>query len=159
MIENKSKPVAYWLFGMSGLVAGMISVGGITRLTKSGLSMTDWKLQGSLPPMNAEEWNIEFERYKQYPEFKQRQQMTVEEFKFIYFWEYSHRMMGRGLGVAFAIPAAYFAARGMIPKHLYRRIGAIFALGGAQVSLLTFDLASFIELGSNRLVDGKVWSA
>ena len=81
-----NKPIAYWLFGMSGLVAGMVTVGGITRLTRSGLSMTDWKLQGSLPPMSAEEWSVEFERYKLFPEWKQRQSMTIDDFKFIYFF-------------------------------------------------------------------------
>lgn len=84
----KVKPIARWLFGLSAMVAGMVTVGGITRLTRSGLSMTDWKLQGSLPPMNPEEWDKEFERYKSFPEWQQRQSMTVEEFKFIYFWEY-----------------------------------------------------------------------
>lgn len=128
-----SRPVAYWLFGMSGLVAGMISIGGITRLTRSGLSMTDWKLQGSLPPMNQEEWMTEFDRYKTFPEYQQRQNMTLDEFKYIFFWEYSHRMMGRGLGLAFALPGAYFAARGMIPRHLYPRMLGLFALGGTQV--------------------------
>lgn len=132
-VVPSSRPVAYWLFGMSGLVAGMISIGGITRLTRSGLSMTDWKLQGSLPPMNLEEWTAEFDRYKKFPEYQQRQSMTLDEFKYIYFWEYSHRMMGRGLGVAFAIPAVYFGARGMIPRHLLPRIAGLFALGGTQV--------------------------
>ena len=93
---------------MSGLVAGMVTIGGITRLTKSGLSMTDWRLQGSLPPMNKEQWLIEFERYKTFPEWQQRKSMTLDEFKFIYFWEYGHRMMGRFLGVAFVTPFAYF---------------------------------------------------
>jgi len=127
-----SKPVAYWLFGMGGLVAGMVTVGGITRLTRSGLSMTDWKLKGNMPPMNLAEWEAEFERYKQFPEWQQRKSMTLDEFKFIYFWEYGHRMMGRSLGFAFAIPAFYFAARGMIPKRLYSRVALLFGLGGAQ---------------------------
>ena len=83
--------------------------------------------------MNDAEWAIEFERYKKYPEFQQRQSMTLEEFKFIYRWEYSHRMLGRGLGIAFAVPAAYFAARGMIPRHMVPRIVGLFGLGGAQV--------------------------
>jgi cytochrome c oxidase assembly protein subunit 15 len=127
-----SKPVAYWLFAMSGLVAGMVTIGGITRLTRSGLSMTDWKLQGNWPPMNPSEWEAEFERYKKFPEWQQRKSMTVDEFKFIYYWEYGHRMMGRALGFAFAIPGAYFAARGMIPKRLYPRVALLFGLGGAQ---------------------------
>jgi hypothetical protein len=107
---TNSRAVAYWLFGLSGLVAGMVSIGeyrafhhspkyltlhihfvdlgGITRLTRSGLSMTDWKLTGSLPPMTTEQWEREFERYKTFPEWQQRQSMTINEFKYIYFWEY-----------------------------------------------------------------------
>ena len=78
------KAIGYWLLGMSGLVAGMVTIGGITRLTRSGLSMTDWKLQGTLPPMNHEEWMREFDRYKQFPEWQQRKNMTLDEFKFIF---------------------------------------------------------------------------
>lgn len=135
-IENQfagcHKSVAYWLLGMSGLVAGMVTIGGITRLTRSGLSMTDWKLQGSLPPTNLQEWEIEFERYKQYPEWQQRQSMTLDEFKFIFFWEYGHRMMGRFIGIAFVVPCSYFLARGMIPKSMYPRMGLLLGLGGGQ---------------------------
>mmetsp|Transcript_10960 Transcript_10960/g.11384 ORF Transcript_10960/g.11384 Transcript_10960/m.11384 type:complete len:462 (+) Transcript_10960:54-1439(+) len=127
-----SKPVAYWLFGMCGLVAGMVTVGGVTRLTRSGLSMTDWKIQGSLPPMNDAEWQIEFERYKTFPEWQQRKSMTVDEFKTIYWWEYGHRMMGRSLGVAFILPFTYFSVKKMIPKHLYPRLYLLLGLGGAQ---------------------------
>eukprot|EP01038_Epipyxis_sp_PR26KG_P008279 gene8279-11207_t len=131
--EPKSlKPVAYWLFGMGGLVAGMVTVGGITRLTRSGLSMTDWKLQGSLPPLTQEHWQQEFERYKQYPEWQQRKNMTIEEFKYIYFWEYGHRMMGRVIGITFVIPATYFISRGMIPRAYYGRFGLLFSLGLSQ---------------------------
>lgn len=82
--------------------------------------------------MNTAEWMVEFERYKQFPEWQQRKSMTLEEFKFIYFWEYGHRMMGRALGFAFVIPAAYFAARGMIPKRLNPRIALLLGLGGTQ---------------------------
>jgi cytochrome c oxidase assembly protein subunit 15 len=130
--EATPKQIGYWLLGMSGLVAGMVTVGGITRLTRSGLSMTDWKLQGTLPPMNYDEWMIEFDRYKQFPEWQQRKNMTLDEFKFIFFWEYGHRMMGRMLGVAFTGPLIYFAARGMIPRHLYPRMALLFGLGGSQ---------------------------
>lgn len=126
------RPVGYWLLGMSGLVAGMVTVGGITRLTRSGLSMTDWKLQGSMPPISLAEWEREFARYKQFPEWQQRQSMTLDEFKFIYFWEWGHRMMGRGIGVAFTIPLIYFMARGMIPRSSYPRMALLFSLGGGQ---------------------------
>ncbi len=115
------------------MVAGMVTVGGVTRLTRSGLSMVDWKLQGNLPPMNQEEWEKEFENYKRFPEWQQRQSMTLEEFKYIYFWEYGHRQLGRVIGVAFAAPLLYFAARGMIPRHMYGRLATLFGMGGMQV--------------------------
>lgn len=124
--------VGYWLLGMSASVAGMVAVGGVTRLTKSGLSMTDWKLQGSLPPQNLAQWQAEFDRYKTFPEWQQRQRMTLEEFKYIYFWEWGHRMLGRSLGLLFVGPFAYFSLRGMIPRTLYPRMGLLFGLGGTQ---------------------------
>jgi len=82
--------------------------------------------------MTQVQWEIEFDRYKQYPEWQQRQSMTLDEFKFIYFWEYGHRMMGRFVGVAFTLPGIYFFAKGMIPRRIYPRIGLLFALGGTQ---------------------------
>lgn len=114
------------------MVAGMVTVGGLTRLTKSGLSMTDWKPHGGLPPITDEEWRQQFEVYKQFPEWQQRKSMTLDEFKFIYFWEYGHRMLGRTVGLAFTLPLLYFLARGRIPKHQYGRMAALFTLGGTQ---------------------------
>lgn len=108
------RAVGYWLLGCGGLVAGMVSVGGMTRLTKSGLSMTDWKVHGSLPPMTEKAWEEEFERYKQFPEWQQRKSMTMGEFQTIYAWEYGHRMFGRVVGAAFVLPLAYFGARGRL---------------------------------------------
>ena len=151
-----SKPVAYWLFGMGGLVATMVTVGGITRLTRSGLSMTDWKLQANLPPITLDEWNAEFERYKTFPEWQQRKSMTLDEFKFIYFWEYGHRMLGRGLGFAFAIPGAYFAARGMIPKRMYSRIALLFGLGGAQGLIGWWMVKSGLEMDPEQRKEIRV---
>lgn len=90
------------------------------------------KLQGSLPPMTPEEWNAEFERYKSFPEYQQRKSMDVEEFKSIYFWEYSHRMLGRSVGLVFLLPFTYFSAKKMIPRHLYGRLATLFGLGGLQ---------------------------
>lgn len=148
--ESATKPVAYWLFGVAALVAGMVTVGGITRLTRSGLSMTDWKLQGSLPPMNEEEWNKEFERYKTFPEWQQRKSMTLDEFKGIYFWEYGHRMMGRFIGIAFAVPAVYFGARRMIPKAMIPRIGNLFALGGIQGLIGWWMVKSGLNVDPNQ---------
>lgn len=81
--------MGYWLLGVSGMVAGMVSVGGLTRLTKSGLAMTEWNVTGRKPPMNPAEWETEFARYKTFPEWQQRQSMTVDEFKFIFWCELS----------------------------------------------------------------------
>lgn len=131
-----TKPVANWIFGLAGFVGGIVAVGGITRLTRSGLSMTSWKLTGSLPPMNNEEWMIEFNRYKEFPEYQQRKNMTLEEFKSIYYWEYGHRMLGRVLGVAFAVPFVYFQYKNMIPRGYTARLLGIFSLGGMQVRSL-----------------------
>ena len=131
-LNNPYAPVAKWILGTSGLVAGMVHVGGVTRLTHSGLSMTDWKPLGSLPPMNEEEWETQFTRYKQFPEYEQRKSMTLEEFQYIYYWEWGHRMLGRGVGVCFAAPWAYFAARGKIPPGFSNRMRVLFAMGGTQ---------------------------
>jgi len=126
------RAVGYWLLGCSGMVAGMVSVGGMTRLTKSGLSMTEWNLTGRKPPMSKIEWDAEFERYKTFPEWQQRKSMTLDEFKYIFWWEYGHRQLGRCVGVAFGVPLAYFLARGRIPAALKGRMFGLFALGGAQ---------------------------
>ena len=89
--------LASWLFGCSGMVFGMVIVGGSTRLTRSGLSMTDWKVTGRLPPMDEKGWMVEFDKYRNFPEYKRlNMSMTVDEFKSIYWWEWGHRMWGRG---------------------------------------------------------------
>lgn len=151
-----TKPLANWMFGLSAMVVGMVTVGGVTRLTRSGLSMTDWKLQGSLPPMNEEEWEKEFARYKTFPEGQQRKGMDLSEFKFIYFWEYSHRMMGRTIGLAFALPFTYFASRRMIPKALYPRLGALFALGGGQGLIGWWMVKSGLEMDPEQKKEIRV---
>lgn len=150
VVPKSQKAIAYWLIGMSGLVATMVTIGGVTRLTRSGLSMTDWTLSGGMPPTSTALWEIEFERYKQYPEWQQRKNMTLDEFKFIYAWEYGHRMMGRFLGIAFTVPLLYFSGRGMVPRTLYPRLGLLFGLGGAQVSFIFYYLS---EKKSIKTVD------
>jgi len=126
--------VARWLFLCSGLVFSMVVIGGLTRLTRSGLSMTDWKLQGGKPPMNDEEWEAEFGKYKQSPEYRKvHNGISLEDFKFIYFWEYSHRMLGRVVGITFALPFAYFAYRGrLLRPGLKPRLFSILTLIGCQ---------------------------
>jgi cytochrome c oxidase assembly protein subunit 15 len=129
---NPYAPVAKWILGTSGLVAGMVHIGGVTRLTKSGLAMTDWKPLGSLPPMTRDEWMKEFERYQQFPEWQQRKSMELEEFQYIYYWEWGHRMLGRVVGVCFAAPWAYFALRKKIPAGYNNRMRVLFLMGGTQ---------------------------
>lgn len=134
----------------------MVTVGGITRLTKSGLSMTDWRVQGSLPPMNDAEWQAEFTRYKQFPEYQQRQSMSLEEFKFIFYWEWGHRMMGRFIGLAYGLPLAYFAARGRIPRSLYPRLATLFALGGGQGLIGWWMVKSGLEMDPQQRKEIRV---
>jgi cytochrome c oxidase assembly protein subunit 15 len=145
---NPYAPVAKWILGTSTLVAGMVHVGGITRLTKSGLSMTDWKPLGSLPPMNNTEWMTEFDRYKSFPEWQQRKSMTLDEFKYIFYWEWGHRMFGRVVGLCFAVPWGYFAIKGRIPPGYSNRMKLLFAMGGTQGLIGWWMVKS--GLGDNR---------
>ncbi|CAM6104709.1 unnamed protein product [Calypogeia fissa] len=127
------RKVSLWLFGCSGWVFSMVVLGGVTRLTRSGLSMTQWKFAGGLPPMSREEWDVEFAKYQKSPEYKRvNKGMDLEQFKSIYWMEYAHRMWGRGLGLAFAGPFAYFIAKGYITRPLALRLSALMAMGGAQ---------------------------
>ena len=113
----------------------MVVVGGITRLTRSGLSMTDWRPQGKRWPRDAAEWEAEFARYREFPEYQRLHAGTgfaLDDFKKIFFWEWAHRMLGRSIGVIFGAPLAYFALRGQIPRALAPRLGGLFVLGGSQ---------------------------
>ncbi|MFN5824057.1 MAG: COX15/CtaA family protein [Sphingomonadales bacterium] len=128
--------IANWLYSVAFLVFIMVIVGGITRLTESGLSITEWKpVTGALPPLNEAQWLSEFEKYKQIPEYLEINGpagMTLAEFKFIYFWEWVHRLLGRVIGLAFAVPFAIFWIRRTIPAGYHARLFALLALGGLQ---------------------------
>lgn len=135
-----------WLYGCAGMVFGIVFVGGTTRLTESGLSMVEWKPHQILPPMNQAEWEEEFGKYKQFPEYEQlNRHMTLEEFKKIFFWEYFHRLLGRGVGVLFTVPMIYFGARGMIPRHLWPKLGAMLLMGGSQGALGWYMVKSGLD--------------
>lgn len=123
-----------WLFVIFALVAVMIVVGGLTRLTDSGLSITEWKpVTGALPPMSAEAWDVEFEKYKQIPEYtEQNVGMTLAEFKTIFWWEWGHRQLGRVIGLVWAIGFAYFYVRKQIPTGWTQKLLWLGALGGLQ---------------------------
>lgn len=127
------KMVGIWLFGSAAWVFSMVILGGVTRLTRSGLSMTDWEFTGRLPPLTEEDWALEFEKYKQSPEYKRvNKGMSLQDFKFIYWMEYAHRMWGRALGIMFALPFSYFLRKGYITPRLALRLSALFALGAGQ---------------------------
>ncbi len=123
-----------WLYAVAALVFAMVLVGGATRLTDSGLSITEWKpVTGAIPPFTLEAWMVEFEKYRQIPEYQRiNKGMSLAEFQFIYWWEWGHRFLGRLIGLAFAVPAAVFWARGMIPSWLAPRLVGLFLLGGLQ---------------------------
>lgn len=126
--------VAAWLFLCCALVAAMVVVGGVTRLTHSGLSIAEWKpVVGTLPPLTEAQWQDEFARYMQTPEYqKVNQGMTLEGFKPIFWWEYAHRLLGRLIGLVFLVPLLVFVARRRIPPGYARGLAAVFVLGGLQ---------------------------
>lgn len=126
--------IAYWLMGTSTLVFGIVVLGGLTRLTESGLSITEWKpITGAIPPLNEEEWELEFSKYRESPEFKQlNSNITLEEFKFIFSMEWGHRLVGRTIGMVFILPALYFWKKGYFSPHITRSVIGLTALLGLQ---------------------------
>lgn len=171
----RPRQIASWLLTIAALVFLMVIVGGITRLTESGLSITEWKpVSGALPPMSDAAWAAAFDAYKQIPQFAAHNaDMTMSEFKTIFFWEYTHRLMGRLLGVAFAVPLLWFAAKRAIPKGYALRLIAILALGGLQGAIGWWMVASGLtertEVSHLRLavhliaaltiMSGLIWTA
>ena len=137
-VRHTQRPIAMsnWLFAVAFLVFIMVIVGGVTRLTESGLSITEWKpITGAIPPLSEAAWVSEFEKYKQIPEYLEINGpagMTLEDFKFIYFWEWVHRLLGRLIGLAFALPLAWFAFKRAIPDGYGGRLTALLVLGGMQ---------------------------
>jgi cytochrome c oxidase assembly protein subunit 15 len=132
--SNRSRAVAIWLLAVAVLVLGMVVLGGSTRLTGSGLSITQWKpLSGALPPLNAADWQAEFAHYRTIPQYKLiNAGMSLAQFKTIFWWEWSHRLLGRLVGVVFFVPFVWFAVRREIPRRLLWRLGVLFVLGGLQ---------------------------
>jgi len=126
------KVVGFWLLTGCFMVFFQVIVGGVTRLTESGLSITEWKpVKGIVPPLNESEWNAEFELYKQKVQYKTiNEGMELSEFKWIFFWEYFHRFWARFMGFVFIIPFAFFAVKGWFDKAFFRKIGVLFLWGG-----------------------------
>ena len=116
--QNKNIYISSWLMLITSLVGLMIVIGGLTRLTDSGLSITRWDLiSGILPPFSLKDWEIAFSLYKEIPEYKLiNSTMTLDEFKFIYYWEYGHRLLGRLIGIVYLLPLIFFTWKGFLNK-------------------------------------------
>lgn len=143
-LRARPRAISVWLLGVAALVFAMVVVGGITRLTESGLSMVRWEpISGIVPPLNDAEWQAEFAAYKAYPEYRKvNRGMSLSEFKAIFFWEYLHRALGRLIGIAFALPLAWFAVRRAIPIGYGPRLLGLLALGGLQGAIGWWMVAS-----------------
>lgn len=147
-VGQHTRPLAManWLFFVSSLVFLMVVVGGITRLTESGLSITEWKpVTGTIPPLTQEDWQHAFNLYKATPEYREINGpagMDLAAFKFIFFWEWVHRLLGRLIGVAFAVPLAWFALKRQVPDGYGWRLVALLALGAAQGAMGWFMVQS-----------------
>ena len=148
---NRERPRALsnLLLFVAALVFAMVLVGGITRLTESGLSITEWKpISGAMPPMTQADWNHAFELYKQTPQYQQvagPAGMTLSGFKFIFFWEWVHRLVGRLLGLVFFVGVGWFAITRAIPRGYSWRLAGLFVLGGLQGAVGWFMVMSGLE--------------
>ena len=149
--------VRFWLWSVAALIAIMVLVGGATRLTESGLSITEWKpVTGALPPLSQAEWSQAFEGYKAIPQYRELNAgMTLDQFKSIFWWEWSHRLLGRVIGMVYLLPFLWFLWRGSIAGELKRRLWGIFALGGLQGVvgwwMVASGLSKRIEVSQYRL--------
>ncbi len=177
LVNARPESLIRWLVFIALLVFAMVVVGGITRLTESGLSITEWKpITGALPPLSEAAWASEFEKYKAIPEYTEINGpagMTLAQFKFIYFWEWVHRLLGRLVGLAFALPLAWFWAKRAIPAGYKPRLLALLALGGLQGAIgwwmVSSGLSARTDVSHYRLavhllaalfiLGGLVWTA
>ncbi len=144
MIENSKRRIAVWLFSGCFLIFAMVVIGGITRLTGSGLSITEWNvIMGAIPPMNDAEWQEAFQKYQQIPQFQKiNSHFVLDDFKAIFLWEYLHRLVGRLIGVVFIIPFLWFLIKKQMDKPMIRKALFLFALGGLQGFLGWFMVKS-----------------
>lgn len=154
---NPHRAVRWWLISVAALIALMVLVGGATRLTESGLSIVEWKpVTGSVPPLSEAQWTDAFEAYKKIPQYRELNAgMSLSEFKQIFWWEWSHRLLGRFIGVAYLLPFLFFLWRGGLPGELKRRLWLLFALGGLQGAvgwwMVASGLSERVEVSQYRL--------
>ena len=144
------RAVRLWLYAVAAMIFLTLVVGGATRLTESGLSITEWKpVTGVLPPLTQSDWQTEFSKYQAIPQYKERNQgMSLDEFKTIYFWEWSHRLLARTTGFVFLLPFLFFLWRGWVPPGLRLRLWGMFA-GGAALGAVGWWMVSSGLAGSN----------
>jgi heme a synthase len=135
--SDRLRPVRIWLYGLAAFVLLIVVVGGITRLTESGLSITSWKpISGVIPPLNQAEWEAEFEAYKQIPQYSVLNSwMSLDDFKYIFFWEWFHRLLARTLGLVFLVPFVIFLFQKRLSRDLAWPLFGLFVLGGLQGAL------------------------
>lgn len=177
--SGRERPLALarWLLAVAALVIAIVVIGGITRLTESGVSITEWKpVSGALPPLTEAQWQAEFDAYRQTPQYilvNGPAGMTLATYKFIFFWEWVHRLLARSIGLAFAAPLAWFWVRGAIPRGYHVRLIALLALGALQGAVgwwmvksgIVNDVkVSHLRLATHLLValftlGGLVWTA
>jgi heme a synthase len=154
---SRTRAIRWWLLGVAALIALMVLVGGATRLTESGLSIVEWKpVSGALPPLDQEQWTQAFDAYKTIPQYRELNAgMSLGEFKQIFWWEWSHRLLGRVIGMAYLLPFLWFLWRGAMSADLRRRLWLIFGLGALQGAvgwwMVASGLSQRIEVSHYRL--------
>jgi len=152
-----NRAIRWWLLSIAVLIAVMVLVGGATRLTESGLSIVEWKpVTGTLPPLSEAQWIQAFEAYKTIPQYRELNAgMNLGEFKTIFWWEWSHRLLGRAIGVAYLLPFLWFLWRGIMGAELRRRLWLIFGLGALQGAvgwwMVASGLSQRVEVSQYRL--------
>jgi cytochrome c oxidase assembly protein subunit 15 len=157
VFDLHSRAIRLWLYAVAALVLTMVLVGGATRLTESGLSITEWQpVVGTLPPRDETQWQAEFQKYQTIPQYRELNRgMSLDAFKTIYWWEWTHRLIGRTIGVAFLLPFLWFLWRGWIGPGLRTRLWVIFGLGALQGAvgwwMVASGLADRVEVSQYRL--------
>src|SRR5205085_43460 len=151
------RAVRWWLMAVAALIATMVVVGGATRLTESGLSIVEWKpVSGTLPPLTEQQWTQAFDAYKAIPQYRELNAgMGLHEFKTIFWWEWSHRLLGRVIGAVYLLPFLWFLWRGVLGSELKRRLWLIFGLGALQGAvgwwMVASGLSQRVEVSQYRL--------
>jgi len=154
---SHGRAIRWWLLSIAALIAIMVLVGGATRLTESGLAIVEWKpVTGTLPPLNQAQWTEAFEAYKTIPQYRELNAgMNLAEFKTIFWWEWSHRLLGRAIAVAYLLPFLWFLWRGVLSADLKRRLWLIFGLGALQGAvgwwMVASGLSQRVEVSQYRL--------